>query len=118
MGIQQQAPLSNVRVVSWCMSERPASIALRLMWGSPNASRSTETLRTSAQNAFAESFIGRLCDECLKETLFVSLLQPAPTTIACVRVRRSPTGTGGVPSPPDCRADNAANGQDFIPGLY
>jgi putative transposase len=25
------------------------------------------------QNAFAESFIGRLRDECLKETLFVSL---------------------------------------------
>lgn len=27
------------------------------------------------QNAFAESFIGRLRDECLNETLFASLLQ-------------------------------------------
>jgi putative transposase len=32
--------------------------------------------RKPQQNAFAESFIGRLCDECLNETLFSSLSAP------------------------------------------
>ena len=51
------------------------------------------------QNAFVESFIGRLRDECLNETLFSSLPQAAPcstpgapTTPACACIPRSPTG--------------------------
>ena len=50
------------------------------------------------QNAFAESFIGRLRDECLNETLFASLPQARavlawrPDYNGCARIRRSPTG--------------------------
>jgi putative transposase len=47
------------------------------------------------QNAFAESFIGRLRDECLNETAFSSLIEADlclqigdPTTTTCARIRR------------------------------
>ena len=62
------------------------------------------------QNAFAESFIGRLRDECLNETLFVSLLEGHQQSGArCLASRlqwRAPAfgtrqqDTGGVPSLP------------------
>src|SRR4029078_12006903 len=77
------------------------------------------------QNAFAESFIGRLRDECLNETLFVSLAQAR----AGPRPRRTDS-TGGLPhsalankTPEEFRAHHlavaasVASGQNFSPGL-
>ena len=63
------------------------------------------------QNAFVESFIGRLRDECLNETLFGSLAQARAVLefLACRFQRGSPTlgarqpDTGRVPSPAHCR---------------
>ena len=63
------------------------------------------------QNAFVESFIGRLRDECLNETLFGSLAQARAVleVLACRFQRGSPTlgarqpDTGRVPSPAHCR---------------
>ncbi|RVD39790.1 hypothetical protein EN742_14330, partial [Mesorhizobium sp. M4A.F.Ca.ET.020.02.1.1] len=43
------------------------------------------------QNAFVESFNGRLLDECLNETLFTSLTQ-ARVTIACRASTTTPRG--------------------------
>ena len=66
------------------------------------------------QNAFVESFIGRLRDQCLNDTLFSSLAearlvrQPGETTIIEFgRIRRSPTRhrrSSALPSGP-CRND-------------
>ena len=63
------------------------------------------------QNAFIESFIGRLRDECLNEMLF-SFSPPGRritrrTTAFGARIPH----TAGVPKP-------AGNGQNFNPGLY
>jgi putative transposase len=44
------------------------------------------------QNAFAESFIGRLRDECLNETLFTSLRQARAVLETALGTRRSDTG--------------------------
>ena len=63
------------------------------------------------QNAFVESFIGRLRDECLNETLFV-VADAGSRRARCLArrlQRRAPTfgarqqDTGGVPSPAHCR---------------
>ena len=78
------------------------------------------------QNAFAESFIGRLRDECLNETLFASLSAGPRRArrLACRLQRRAPAfgarqqDTGGVPSPSHCRCGQRRNGQNFNPGLY
>jgi putative transposase len=47
------------------------------------------------QNAFIESFIGRLRDECLNETLFSSLSQARAVLASCARKPH----TAGVPKP-------------------
>ena len=73
------------------------------------------------QNAFVESFNGRLRDECLNETLFASLPRPAPCstpggpiTTACARIRRSPTGHRRSSEPTHLAlAAAAGNGQNF-----
>jgi putative transposase len=78
------------------------------------------------QNAFAESFIGRLRDECLNETLFASLSH----TRAVLDAWRAdyngvrPHSALANRTPEEFRAQhiavaaNAGNGQDFNPGLY
>jgi putative transposase len=78
------------------------------------------------QNAFVESFIGRLRDECLNETLFASLSQARAVLDAwradynCVR----PHSALANRTPEEFRAHHiavavgAANGQNFNPGLY
>ena len=63
------------------------------------------------QNAFVESFIGRLRDECLNETLFGSLAQArAILDVLAYRLQRrasslgvSQQDTGRVPGPAYCR---------------
>jgi putative transposase len=73
------------------------------------------------QNAFVESFIGRLRGECLNETLFASLPQARAVLDAWGRrLQRSASAFGtrqqdtrGVPRPAHCRC-----GQNFNPGLY
>jgi transposase InsO family protein len=78
------------------------------------------------QNAFAESFIGRLRDECLKETLFVSLPQ-ARTVLNAWRAdynRVRPHSALANKTPEEFRAQHIAvatsvgHGQNFTPGLY
>ena len=67
------------------------------------------------QNAFVESFIGRLRDECLNETLFGSLAQArAVLEFLAHRLQRrasalgaSQQDTGRVPSPAYCRCGRA-----------
>ena len=57
------------------------------------------------QNAFVESFIGRLRDECLNETLFSSLPQ-ARAVLEAWRADYNgvrPHSARGVPSPAHCR---------------
>lgn len=78
------------------------------------------------QNAFAESFIGRLRDECLNETLFASL----PHARAVLDAWRAdyngvrPHSALANRTPEEFRAQHIAvaastgNGQDFNPGLY
>jgi putative transposase len=77
------------------------------------------------QNAFAESFIGRLRDECLNETLFVSLPQARAVLDNCRadynEVR--PHSALANRTPEEFRAQHSAvaasagNGQNFSPGL-
>jgi putative transposase len=77
------------------------------------------------QNAFVESFIGRLRDECLKETLFSSLAE-ARTMLAARRddynqVR--PHSALANKTPQEFRdhqlalAATTGSGQNFSPGL-
>jgi putative transposase len=78
------------------------------------------------QNAFVESFIGRLRDECLNETLFGSL----PQARAVLDSWRSdyngtrPHSALANRTPEEFRAQHIAiaamtsNGQNFNPGLY
>jgi len=78
------------------------------------------------QNAFVESFIGRLRDECLNETLFASLAQAREVLDAWRadynRVR--PHSALANKTPEEFRAQHiavaasAGNGQNFTPGLY
>ena len=77
------------------------------------------------QNAFAESFIGRLRDECLKETLFVSLPQ-ARSALDAWRTDYNgvrPHSALANKTPEEFRAQHiavaasAGNGQNFKPGL-
>jgi putative transposase len=78
------------------------------------------------QNAFVESFIGRLRDECLNETLFGSLAE-ARSVLDAWRgdyngVR--PHSALANRTPAEFRAQNIAvavsrgNGENFNPGLY
>ena len=79
------------------------------------------------QNAFVESFIGRLRDECLNETLFGSLAHARAVldswvsiTTACGLTRRSPTGhrKSSEPSTLPLRPRTAlakTSTQDFTP---
>ena len=78
------------------------------------------------QNAFVESFIGRLRDECLNETLFASLAQ-AREVLDAWRVdynRVRPHSALANKTPEEFRAQHiavaasAGNGQNFNPGLY
>jgi putative transposase len=78
------------------------------------------------QNAFVESFIGRLRDECLNETLFASLTQ-ARAVLEAWRAdynRVRPHSALANKTPEEFRAQHiavaasAANGQNFNPGLY
>ena len=78
------------------------------------------------QNAFAESFIGRLRDECLNETLFVSLAH-ARTVLDAWRADYNgvrPHSALANRTPAEFRAQhiavaaNAASGQNVSPGLY
>jgi putative transposase len=78
------------------------------------------------QNAFVESFIGRLRDECLNETLFVSLFQ-ARMVLDAWRADYNgvrPHSALANKTPEEFRtqhiavAASAGNGQDFNPGLY
>jgi putative transposase len=78
------------------------------------------------QNAFAESFIGRLRDECLNETLFVSLPQ-AREILDAWRADYNgvrPHSALANRTPEEFRAQHIAvaasvgNGQNFTPGLY
>ncbi len=78
------------------------------------------------QNAFAESFIGRLRDECLNETLFVSLSQ-ARAVLDAWRADYNgvrPHSALANRTPEEFRAQHiavaasAGNGQNFNPGLY
>jgi putative transposase len=78
------------------------------------------------QNAFAESFIGRLRDECLNETLFASLSQ-ARAVLDAWRADYNgvrPHSALANRTPEEFRAHHiavavsAANGQDLNPGLY
>jgi putative transposase len=78
------------------------------------------------QNAFVESFIGRLRDECLNETLFSSLSQ-ARTVLDAWRVDYNgvrPHSALANRTPEEFRAQHiavaasAGNGQNFNPGLY
>ena len=77
------------------------------------------------QNAFAESFIGRLRDECLNETLFVSLSQ-ARSVLDAWRTDYNgvrPHSALANKTPEEYRAQHIAvaasvgNGQNFSPGL-
>ena len=77
------------------------------------------------QNAFVESFIGRLRDECLNETLFVSLAQ-AREVLDAWRADYNgvrPHSALANKTPEEFRAQhiavaaNAGNGQNFSPGL-
>ena len=77
------------------------------------------------QNAFAESFIGRLRDECLNETLFSSL-EEARTVLAAWRNdynRVRPHSSLANSTPEEFRhhhlplAARAAAGQNFTQGL-
>jgi len=78
------------------------------------------------QNAFVESFIGRLRDECLNETLFASLPQ-ARAVLEAWRADYNgvrPHSALANRTPEEFRAQHiavamsAGNGQDFNPGLY
>ena len=78
------------------------------------------------QNAFVESFIGRLRDECLNETLFVSLPQ-ARAVLDAWRADYNgvrPHSALANRTPEEFRdqhiavAANRGNGQNFNPGLY
>jgi putative transposase len=78
------------------------------------------------QNAFVESFIGRLRDECLNETLFGSLAQ-ARVDLEAWRIdynRVRPHSALANRTPAEFRAQHTAvaaktsNGQNFNPGLY
>ena len=78
------------------------------------------------QNAFVESFIGRLRDECLNETLFASLPQ-ARAVLDAWRAdynRVRPHSALANRTPEEFKAQHiavaasASNGQDFSPGLY
>jgi putative transposase len=78
------------------------------------------------QNAFVESFIGRLRDECLNETLFSSLPQ-ARAVLEAWRVDYNgvrPHSALANQTPEEFRAHHitvapsTANGQNFNPGLY
>jgi putative transposase len=78
------------------------------------------------QNAFAESFIGRLRDECLNETLFASLSH-ARAVLDAWRADYNgvrPHSALANRTPEEFRAHHiavaasAGNGQDFNPGLY
>ena len=77
------------------------------------------------QNAFAESFIGRLRDECLNETLFVSLSQ-ARAVLDAWRADYNgvrPHSALANRTPEEFRAHHIAvatctgNGQNYNPGL-
>ena len=78
------------------------------------------------QNAFVESFIGRLRDECLNETLFASLPQ-ARAVLDAWRADYNgvrPHSALANRTPEEFRAQHiavaasAGNGQNFNPGLY
>lgn len=78
------------------------------------------------QNAFVESFTGRLRDECLNDKLFC-LAPPGPhraRSLARRLQRRAPIlhtrqqDTGGVPNSAHCRCGQRRNGQNLNPGLY
>jgi len=78
------------------------------------------------QNAFVESFIGRLRDECLNETLFASLSH-ARAVLDAWRLDYNgvrPHSALANKTPEEFRAQHiavaasAGNGQDFNPGLY
>lgn len=78
------------------------------------------------QNAFVESFIGRLRDECLNETLFSSLTE-ARTVLASWRDdynRFRPHSALANRTPeefhnhPLALAATTGSGQNFSPGLY
>jgi putative transposase len=78
------------------------------------------------QNAFAESFIGRLRDECLNETLFASLPH-ARTELEAWRADYNgvrPHSALANRTPEEFRAQHiavaasAGDGQNFTPGLY
>ena len=78
------------------------------------------------QNAFVESFIGRLRDECLNETLFASLSH-ARSVLDTWRADYNgvrPHSALANRTPEEFRAHHiavaasAGNGQDFNPGLY
>src|SRR5262245_35140631 len=78
------------------------------------------------QNAFVESFIGRLRDECLNETLFASLPQ-ARAVLEAWRVDYNgvrPHSALANRTPEEFRAQritvaaSAGNSQNFNPGLY
>jgi putative transposase len=78
------------------------------------------------QNAFVESFIGRLRDECLNETLFSSLTE-ARVVIETWRADYNdvrPHSALANRTPQEYRAQHIAvaastgNGQNFTPGLY
>ena len=78
------------------------------------------------QNALVESFIGRLRDECLNETLFASLPQ-ARAVLEAWRIDHNavrPHSALANRTPEVFRAQHVAvaararNGQNFNPGLY
>ncbi len=87
------------------------------------------------QNAFAESFIGQLRDECLNETLFTSLRQARAVLAAWRRdynevrphsahggeppasIRLPPCGRDGE-TPLDRIEKHRHDGRDGNPGLY
>jgi integrase len=86
------------------------------------------TLMTSkaSQDAFVESFIGRLRDECLNETLFSSLTE-ARVVLETWRADYNgvrPHSALANRTPQEYRAQHiavaasAGNGQNFTPGLY
>ena len=78
------------------------------------------------QNAFAESFIGRMRDECLNETLFASLSH-AREVLDAWRADYNgvrPHSALANRTPEEFRANHMAvaditsKGQNFTPGLY
>ena len=78
------------------------------------------------QNAFIESFIGRLRDECLNETLFLSFSQARAVLASWQEDDNAvrPHSALAYRTPHEFRnqhialAGSPGNGQNFNPGLY